>query len=142
MGMYETEALDNIKHQIKEQQRDTRELADDFYKQFDKAISEARDANEQRYQMMKDLTEQMRIGNEQKLIENAMRTLEFNLENNQFGDKTAEMQEVYKSLSTRVIDQAKEFVRDKSATKTSQRGTEFDDMLHTETAPVLDVQLE
>lgn len=142
MGMYETEALDNIKYQIKEQQRETRELADDFYKQFDKAFSDAREANEQRYQMMKDLTEQMRIGNEQKLIENAMRTLEFNLENNQFGDKTAEMQEVYKSLSTRVIDQAKELIRDKSATKTLQRGTEFDDMFSTGTAPTLDVQLE
>lgn len=142
MGMYEIDALDNIKHQIKEQQRETRELADDFYKQFDKAFSEARDANEQRYQMMKDLTEQMRIGNEQKLIGNAMETLRFGLEHNQFGDKTAEMQDVYNQLSTRVIEQAKEFVRDKSATKTSQRGTEFDDMFSTGTAPILDVQLD
>lgn len=142
MGMYETEALDNIKYQIKEQQRETRELADDFYKQSVRAFSDAREANEQRYQMMKDLTEQMRIGNEQKLIGNAMRTLEFNLENNQFGDKTAEMREIYNALSTHVIEQAKELIRDKSATKTSQRGTEFDDMFHTETAPALDVQLE
>ena len=134
-GMYETELLDNIKHQIKEQQRETRELADDFYKQFDKAFSEARDANEHRYQSMKKLTEQ-------KLIGNAMETLRFGLEHNQFGDNTAEMQDVYNQLSTRVIEQAKEFVRDKSATKTSQRGTEFDDMLHTETAPALDVQLD
>lgn len=135
MGMYETEALDNIKYQIKEQQRETRELADDFYKQFDRAFSDAREANEQRYQAMKELTEQMQIGN-------AMQALQFGLQNNQFGGKTAEMQEVYKSLSTRVIEQAKELIRDKSATKTSQRGTEFDDMFHTGTAPALDVQLE
>lgn len=135
MGMYGTELLDNIKHQIKEQQRETREFADDFYKQFDRAFSEARDANEQRYQAMKELTEQMQIGN-------AMQALQFGLQNNQFGDKTAEMQDFYNQLSTRVIEQAKEFVRDKSATKISQRGTEFDDMLHTETAPALDVQLE
>lgn len=135
MGMYETEALDNIKYQIKEQQRETRELADDFYKQFDRAFSDAREANEQRYQAMKELTEQMQIGN-------AMQALQFGLQNNQFGDKTAEMQEVYKSLSTRVIEQAKELIRDKSATKTSQRGKEFDDMFHTGTAPALDVQLE
>ena len=50
MSMYGTEALDTIKHQIKEQQRETREFADDFYKQFDKAFSEVRNANEQRYQ--------------------------------------------------------------------------------------------
>ena len=135
MGMYGTEALDTIKHQIKEQQRETRELADDFHKQFDKAFSEARNANEQRYQAMKELTEQMQIGN-------AMQALQFGLQNNQFGDKTAEMQEVYNTLSTRVIEQAKELIRDKSATKTLQRGTEFDDMFHTGTAPSLDVQLE
>ena len=135
MGMYGTEALDTIKHQIKEQQRETREFADDFYKQFDKAFSEARNANEQRYQAMKELTEQMQIGN-------AMQALQFGLQNNQFGDKMAEMQEVYKSLSTHVIEQAKELIRDKSATKTSQRGTEFDDMFSTGTAPTLDVQLD
>ena len=71
MGMYETEALDNIKYQIKKQQRETRELADDFYKQFDRAFSDAREANEQRYQMRTALTEQMRIGNEQTAIGNA-----------------------------------------------------------------------
>ena len=56
--------------------------------------------------------------------------------------KMAEMQEVYKSLSTHAIELAKELIRDKSATKISQRGTEFDDMFSTGTAPALDVQLD
>ena len=53
-----------------------------------------------------------------------------------------EKQHLYKQLNRRVSEQAKEPIRDKSATKTSQRGTEFDDMFSTGTAPALHVQLE
>ena len=112
-------ALEDIQYEIRKQRAQTEEIAGVFHDQFGKAFDDANAANEQRHQSIQQLMEQMKIGQ-------AMQALQFGFQNNQFGDKTAEMQQLYSALSTRVIEDAKEIVRQ------NQRGSEFDDMFESQ----------
>lgn len=121
---YETnqilQGMESLEDRLQKMHSEFSDRSDESARQFNRAFDQAQEDSRARYDALKELTEQMKIGQ-------AMEALRYGLQNEMFHDKTKEMHDLYSQLSSRVIEDAKQIVN-----SGAQRGSEFDDILGAE----------
>lgn len=121
---YETnqilQGMESLEDRLQKMHSEFSDRSDESARQFNRAFDQAQEDSRARYDALKELTEQMRIGQ-------AMEALRYGFQNEMFHDKTKEMHDLYSQLSSRVIEDAKQIVN-----SGAQRGSEFDDILDAE----------
>lgn len=121
---YETnqilQGMESLEDRLQKMHSEFSDRSDESARQFNRAFDQAQEDSRARYDALKELTEQMRIGQ-------AMEALRYGFQNEMFHDKTKEMYDLYSQLSSRVIEDAKQIVN-----SGAQRGSEFDDILDAE----------
>lgn len=121
---YETnqllQGMESLEDRLQKLHSEFSDRSDDSARQFNRAFEQAQEDSKARYDALKELTEQMKIGQ-------AMEALRYGFQNEMFHDKTKDMYDLYSQLSTRVIEDAKQIVK-----SDAQRGSEFDDIVNAE----------
>lgn len=121
---YETnqilQGMESLEDRLQKMHSEFSDRSDESARQFNRAFDQAQEDSRVRYDALKELTEQMKIGQ-------AMEALRYGFQNEMFHDKTKEMYDLYSQLSSRVIEDAKQIVN-----SGAQRGSEFDDILDAE----------
>lgn len=121
---YETnqilQCMESLEDRLQKMHSEFSDRSDESTRQFNRAFDQAQEDSRARYDALKELTEQMKIGQ-------AMEALRYGFQNEMFHDKTKEMHDLYSQLSSRVIENARQIV-----SPSTQRGSEFDDILDAE----------
>lgn len=121
---YETnqllQGMESLEDRLQKLHSEFSDRSDDSARQFNRAFEQAQEDSKARYDVLKELTEQMKIGQ-------AMDALRYGLQNEMFHEKTKDMYDLYSQLSTRVIEDARQIVK-----SDTQRGSEFDDIVNAE----------
>ena len=121
---YETnqllQGMESLEGRVQKLHSEFSDRSDESARQFNRAFEQAQEDSKARYDVLKELTEQMKIGQ-------AMDALRYGLQNEMFQEKTKDMYDLYSQLSTRVIEDAKQIVK-----SSAQRGSEFDDIVNAE----------
>lgn len=121
---YETnqilQGMESLEDRLQKMHSEFSDRSDESARQFNRAFDQAQEDSRARYDALKELTEQMRIGQ-------AMEALRYGFQNEMFHDKTKDMYDLYSQLSSRVIEDARQIV-----SPSTQRGSEFDDILDAE----------
>lgn len=121
---YETnqilQGMESLEDRLQKMHSEFSDRSDESARQFNRAFDQAQEDSRARYDALKELTEQMKIGQ-------AMEALRYGFQNEMFHDKTKDMYDLYSQLSFRVIEDARQIV-----SPSTQRGSEFDDILDAE----------
>lgn len=121
---YETnqilQGMESLEDRLQKLHSEFSDRSDDSARQFNRAFEQAQEYSKARYDALKELTEQMKIGQ-------AMEALRYGFQNEMFHDKTKDMYDLYSQLSSRVIEDARQIV-----SPSAQRGSEFDDIVNAE----------
>lgn len=121
---YETnqilQGMESLENRLQKLHSEFSDRSDDSARQFNRAFEQAQENSKARYDALKELTEQMKIGQ-------AMEALRYGFQNEMFHDKTKDMYDLYSQLSSRVIEDARQIV-----SPSTQRGSEFDDIVNAE----------
>lgn len=121
---YETnqllQGMESLEGRVQKLHSEFSDRSDESARQFNRAFEQAQEDSKARYDALKELTEQMKIGQ-------AMDALRYGLQNEMFQEKTKDMYDLYSQLSARVIEDAKQIVK-----SSAQRGSEFDDIVNAE----------
>ena len=121
---YETnqilQGMESLEDRLQKLHSEFSDRSDESARQFNRAFEQAQEDSKSRYDALKELTEQMKIGQ-------AMEALRYGLQNEMFYDKTKDMDDLYSQLSSRVIEDARQIV-----SPSIQRGSEFDDIVSAE----------
>lgn len=121
---YETnqilQGMESLEDRLQKLHSEFSDRSDDSARQFNRAFEQAQENSKARYDALKELTEQMKIGQ-------AMEALRYGFQNEMFHDKTKDMYDLYSRLSSRVIEDARQIV-----SPSAQRGSEFDDIVNAE----------
>lgn len=121
---YETnqilQGMESLEDRLQKLHSEFSDRSDDSARQFNRAFEQAQENSKARYDALKELTEQMKIGQ-------AMEALRYGFQNEMFHDKTKDMYDLYSQLSSRVIEDARQIV-----SPSAQRGSEFDDIVNAE----------
>lgn len=121
---YETnqilQGMESLEDRLQKLHSEFSDRSDDSARQFNRAFEQAQADSKTRYDALKELTEQMKIGQ-------AMEALRYGFQNEMFHDKTKDMYDLYSQLSSRVIEDARQIV-----SPSTQRGSEFDDIVNAE----------
>lgn len=121
---YETnqilQGMESLEDRLQKLHSELSDRSDDSVRQFNRAFEQAQENSKARYDALKELTEQMKIGQ-------AMEALRYGFQNEMFHDKTKDMYDLYSQLSSRVIEDARQIV-----SPSAQRGSEFDDIVKAE----------
>lgn len=121
---YETnqllQGMESLEGRVQKLHSEFSDRSDESARQFNRAFEQAQEDSKARYDALKELTEQMKIGQ-------AMDALRYGLQNEMFREKTKDMYDLYSQLSARVIEDAKQIVK-----SSAQRGSEFDDIVNAE----------
>ncbi len=121
---YETnqllQGMESLEGRVQKLHSEFSDRSDESARQFNRAFEQAQEDSKARYDALKELTEQMKIGQ-------AMDAIRYGLQNDMFHDKTKDMHDLYSQLSSRVIEDARQIV-----SPSAQRGSEFDDIVNAE----------
>ena len=121
---YETnqilQGMESLEDRLQKMHSEFSDRSDESARQFNRAFDQAQEDSRARYDALKELTEQMKIGQ-------AMEALRYGFQNEMFHEKTKDMYDLYSQLSSRVIEDARQIV-----SPSTQRGSEFDDILDAE----------
>lgn len=121
---YETnqilQGMESLEDRLQKLHGEFSDRSDESARQFNRVFEQAQEDSRTRYDALKELTEQMKIGH-------AMEALRYGLQNEMFHEKTKDMYDLYSQLSTRVIEDARQIV-----SPSTQRGSEFDDIVSAE----------
>lgn len=121
---YETnqllQGMESLEDRVQKLHSEFSDRSDESARQFNRAFEQAQEDSKARYDALKELTEQMKIGQ-------AMEALRYGFQNEMFHDKTKDMYDLYSQLSSRVIEDAKQIAK-----SDTQRGSEFDDIVNAE----------
>lgn len=121
---YETnqilQGMESLEDRLQKLHSEFSDRSDESARQFNRAFEQAQEDSKARYDALKELTEQMKIGQ-------AMEALRYGLQNEMFREKTKDMYDLYSQLSSHVIEDAKQIVK-----SDTQRGSEFDDIVNAE----------
>ena len=121
---YETnqllQGMESLEGRVQKLHSEFSDRSDESARQFNRAFEQAQEDSKARYDALKELTEQMKIGQ-------AMDAIRYGLQNNMFYENYESMKDLYSQLSSRVIKDAKQIVNSRA-----QRGSEFDDIVKAE----------
>lgn len=116
--------LRDLTYVVEKQHRESAKRSKDMAENIQHAFSDAHENSEKRYQAMQELAEQMKIGQAIQVIQYGMDHGLF------FAEENERMQNLYASLSDRVIGEAEALVK---PAQHMSRGSEFDGMFENDT---------
>lgn len=114
------ERMETLEDRLQKMHSEYSDRSDDMARRFNRAFNQAQEDTKARYDALKELTEQMKIGQAMQVLKEGISKGEFDSD----PKKSSEMRDLYAQLKARVINDAKEIVK-----SDVQRGSEFDDIL-------------
>lgn len=114
------ERMETLEDRLQKMHSEYSDRSDDMARRFNRAFDQAQEDTKARYDALRELTEQMKIGQAMQVLKEGISKGEFDSD----PKKSSEMRDLYAQLKARVINDAKEIVK-----SDVQRGSEFDDIL-------------
>lgn len=114
------ERMETLEDRLQKMHSEYSDRSDDMARRFNRAFDQAQEDTKVRYDALRELTEQMKIGQAMQVLKEGISKGEFDSD----PKKSSEMRDLYAQLKAHVINDAKEIVK-----SDVQRGSEFDDIL-------------